>query len=50
TKVFGTDDITEFWDGAKEPEGTYYYVVKGREKTLGAEPVEWRGDLTLVRD
>jgi len=50
TKVFQTTDITEFWDGGKEPEGTYYYVVTGREQTLTAEEVEWRGDLTLLRE
>lgn len=50
TKVFETDDVTQFWDGGKEPDGTYYYVVTGRESTLDAEEVEWRGDLTLIRN
>jgi len=50
TKVFETEDLTQFWDGGKEPEGTYYYVVTGRERTLDAEEVEWRGDLTLIRE
>ena len=50
TKVFETEDLEQFWDGGKEPDGTYYYVVKGRERTLDAEEVEWRGDLTLIRN
>ena len=50
TKVFETEDLTDFWDGGKEPDGTYFYVVTGRERTLGAEEVEWRGDLTLIRN
>ncbi|MEQ9187858.1 MAG: gliding motility-associated C-terminal domain-containing protein, partial [Cryomorphaceae bacterium] len=50
TKVFETEDATEYWDGGKEPDGTYYYVMTGREQTLDAEEVEWRGDLTLIRN
>jgi gliding motility-associated-like protein len=49
TKVFETSDMTQFWDGGKEPDGTYYYVVTGRERTLDAEEIEFRGDLTLIR-
>jgi len=30
--------------------GTYYYIVRGKEQTLEAEPVEYRGDLTLIRN
>jgi hypothetical protein len=32
------------------PEGTYYYVMTGKEQTLDEEKVEYRGDLTLIRD
>ena len=50
TKVFESEDIdSEGWDGGKEPGGTYFYVVTGREKTVDSEEVEWRGDLTLIR-
>lgn len=50
TKVFESSDLEQFWDGGKEPDGTYYYIVTGRERTLDAEEVEWRGDLTLIRN
>lgn len=50
TKVFQTEKIDDFWDGGNEPDGTYFYVVTGKEETLDAESVEWRGDLTLIRN
>lgn len=50
TKVFQTDDLDEYWDGGKEPQGTYFYVVTGTERTLDQEAVEYRGDVTLLRD
>ena len=50
TRVFQTDKLDDFWDGGNEPDGTYFYVVTGREQTLDAEAVEWRGDLTLIRN
>jgi len=50
TKVFETENIDDVWDGGKEPDGTYYYVMTGKEMTLDQEDVEYRGDLTLIRD
>ena len=49
-KVFETEDIDDFWDGGNEPSGVYFYVMTGTEKTLDSEPVEWRGDVTLLRE
>jgi len=49
-KVYETQDIEEFWDGGKEPSGVYYYIMSGSEATLDQESVDWRGDLTLIRD
>lgn len=55
-KVFETDDINNYWDGRRQNDGadcepgTYFYVVSGQEQTLDAEQVEWRGDLTLIRE
>ena len=50
TKVFSSDELDGEWDGGNEPDGTYFYVVTGKEATLDAETVEWRGDLTLIRN
>lgn len=49
TKVFETEDVEQFWDGGKEPSGTYFYVMTGTEQTLDQEKVEWRGNVTLIR-
>ncbi|MEX2596324.1 MAG: gliding motility-associated C-terminal domain-containing protein [Salibacteraceae bacterium] len=55
-KVFETTEIDDYWDGTRmnggsecDP-GTYFYVITGQEQTLDAENVEWRGDLTLIRE
>jgi|GEM_PF-362345 len=50
TKVFQSETLDDHWDGGKEPDGTYFYVVTGKEQTLDAETVEYRGDLTLIRE
>ncbi|GAB4378360.1 MAG: hypothetical protein Kow0075_08210 [Salibacteraceae bacterium] len=50
TKVFESTELDGFWDGGKEPDGVYFYVVTGKEETLDAEDVEYRGDLTLIRN
>ena len=45
-----------FWDGRRQNDGaecesgTYFYVNTRKEQTLDAEPVEWRGDVTLLRE
>jgi gliding motility-associated-like protein len=55
-KVFETEDLNTFWDGRRQNDGaecesgTYFYVISGKEQTLDAEPVEWRGDVTLLRE
>jgi gliding motility-associated-like protein len=49
-KVYQTEDIEEFWDGGKESSGVYYYIMTGKELTLDEEKVEWRGNVTLIRD
>ncbi|MDP4935394.1 MAG: gliding motility-associated C-terminal domain-containing protein [Salibacteraceae bacterium] len=49
-KVYQTEDIEEFWDGGKESSGVYYYIMTGKELTLDQEKVEWRGNVTLIRD
>lgn len=50
TKVYESEMVDDTWDGGDEPDGTYYYIVRGKEQTLEAEPVEYRGDLTLIRN
>lgn len=49
-KVFSSTDLEGTWDGASEPSGVYFYVVTGKEETLDEDPIEWRGDVTLIRD
>ncbi len=46
-EVFNTIDLQAGWDGGKEPSGTYYYIVRYREK--GKEPVMVKSFLTLFR-
>jgi len=54
--VFESEDPDAVWDGtrmnggAEQPDGTYFYIVTGREQTIDQELVEYRGDLTLIRD
>ncbi len=56
TKVFESEKMDDVWDGtrmnggAEQPEGTYFYVVTGTEATIDKEPVEYRGDITLLRE
>ena len=54
TKVFESEDPTAVWDGTRmnggteQPDGTYFYIVTGREQTIDQELVEYRGDITPV--
>ncbi len=56
TKVFESEDPTAVWDGTRmnggteQPDGTYFYIVTGREQTIDQELVEYRGDITLIRE
>lgn len=49
-KVFESESIEDTWTGDEEPSGVYYYVITGTEQTLDRNPIEWRGDVTLIRD
>lgn len=49
-KVFETKDPSEFWDGGKHPDGTYFYVLKAVLNCgNNSDTIERTGTITVAR-
>lgn len=48
--VYEFSDPTDSWDGGNQKDGVYFYLVRGIEHSLTAKPVQYSGDITLIRD